>query len=294
MKKLLHILLPALLLFTLSARETYAQFKDEAFTQTYNDDPASKKDSTDVLFSFRDFFGGVAHKHEIKIGTMTAGSMLFPGTAQIYNRDYWKLPIVYAGLGGGIAGGIYYHKQGEDRKSSLCYAVAGATYWAMLMDGVVSYESERYPLPGRATLYSLLLPGLGQVYNGEAWKVPIYWGALLGSTHFYVLNRTNYRRFRRIYREATSTTQEYNGPISAETALYYRNVYRRYRDYSVLAIVGFYVLQAIDANVFSYMHDFNLSDDLTLSVDPAVLAPDNALAFSPGTSALGLRFGITF
>lgn len=294
MKGLLRILLPAVLLLVAGARDAYAQFKDEAFTQNYNDDPASKKDSTDVLFSFKDFFGGIAHKHEIKIGTMTAGSMLFPGTAQIYNRDYWKLPIVYAGLGGGIAGGIYFHRQGEERKSGLCYAIAGATYWAMLMDGVVSYDSEKYPLPGRATLYSLLLPGLGQIYNGEAWKIPIYWGALLGSTHFYVLNRTNYKRFRRIYREATSTTTEYTGPISAETALYYRNVYRRYRDYSVLAMVGFYVLQAIDANVFSYMHDFNLSDDLTLSVDPMVIAPDNALAFSPGSSALGVRFGIRF
>lgn len=293
MKWLLRIILPLLLAFACSG-SAFAQFKSEAFTQNYNDDKPGKKDTADVLFSFRDFFGGVFHKNEIKIGTMTAGSMIFPGAAQVYNRDYWKLPVVYAGLGGGIAGGIYFHNHGEDKKSTICYAVAGATYWAMLMDGVVSYDSDKYPLPGRATLYSLLLPGLGQVYNGEAWKVPVYWGALLGSTHFYILNRTNYRRFRRIYREATSETVEYNGPISAQTALYYRNVYRRYRDYSVLAMVGFYVLQAIDANVFSYMHNFNLSDDLSLSVDPAILSTDNAYAFSPNSSALGVRFGITF
>jgi len=293
MKRLLFIILPLLLVFA-SGSNLYAQFKEEAFSQSYNDDKSTGKDTTDVLFSFKDFFGGIAHKHEIKIGTMTAGSMIMPGTAQIYNKDYWKLPIVYAGLGGGIAGGIYFHNQGESSKSTICYAIAGATYWGMLMDGVISYDSDRYPLPGRSTFYSLLLPGLGQVYNGEAWKVPIYWAGLLGSTHFYILNKTNYKRFRRIYRAATSETEEYTGPVTAETALYYRNLYRRYRDYSLLAMVGFYVLQAIDANVFSYMHNFNLSDDLSLSVDPMVLSPDNAYAFSPNSSALGVRFGLTF
>ncbi|MBP5566648.1 MAG: hypothetical protein J6X57_04065 [Bacteroidales bacterium] len=117
----------------------------------------------------------------------------------------------------------------------------------------------------------------------------------MGSIHFYVLNKTNYVRFRRIYREATSTETPYNGPIGAETALYYRNVYRRYRDYSVLAIAGFYLLQVIDANVFAYMHDFNIADDLTMSIDPVVLPTDSFYASGSGlNSALGVRFGITF
>ena len=85
----------------------------------------------------------------------------------------------------------------------------------------------------------------------------------------------------------------YTGPISAQTALYYRDVYRRYRDYSVLAIAGFYLLQAIDANVFAYMHDFNVSDDLTLSVSPALVGADQEYALATGP-AMGLRFGLTF
>lgn len=293
MKRILCILVVSLMAFAIGT-PAYAQFKSEAFSQSYNDDPESEKDSTDVMFSFKEFFGGVAHKNPLKPGTMAFGSAIMPGTGQMYNRDYWKLPIVYGGLIGGVAGGYYFKNNGNSKASTLCFAAAGLTYWGMVMDEVICYEAD-YPSAGKATLYSILVPGLGQIYNGEAWKLPIYWGGLMGSIHFYVLNKTNYARFRRIYREATDTENAYSGPIGAETALYYRNVYRRYRDYSVLAIAGFYLLQVIDANVFAYMHDFNIADDLAMSIDPVVIPSDNYYASGSGfNSALGIRLGITF
>lgn len=295
MKKLLCIVLLCLVAAAAGV-PAHAQFKEEAFSQSYNDDPDSPKDSTDTMFSFKEFFGGVAHKNPLKIGTMVAGSAVFVGTGQIYNKDYWKLPIVYGGLAAGIGGGFYYRSQGNHKAAKACFAAAGLTYWGMLMDEVICYGPADFPHAGKATLYSLLVPGLGQIYNGEAWKLPIYLGGIMGGIHFYTLNRTNYERFRRIYKAATGdNASSYTGPISAETALYYRNVYRRYRDYSVLTIAGFYLLQVIDANVFAYMHDFNIADDLTLSIDPAVLTPDTAYAFAPaGGAAFGLRFGFTF
>lgn len=272
-----------------------AQFKQEAFSQSYNDDPASPKDTADRMFSFREFFGAVTHRNTMKVGTMLAGSSVFIGTGQIYNRDYWKLPLVYGGIGGGLASGFYFRNNGKPDIARWCFIGAGVSYWATMMDEVFCYKPDDYPQPGKATIYSILLPGLGQIYNGEAWKLPIYWGGLVGSVHFFVLNRTNYQRYRRIYLEATDESEEYKGPVSAQTALYYRNVYRRYRDYSVLAIAGFYLLQVIDANVFAYMHDFNVAEDLTLSVDPAVIPQDNCYALGPGGgTAFGLRLGLTF
>lgn len=321
---------------TAFALNSHAQFKEEAFKQTYNaqSDSTAVADTADKLFSFKDWAGGMSHKHTIKVGTMFAGSVIMPGTAQYYNKDYWKMPIFYAGIGGFAASGGYYMnkymktKKAYDifekdkeafelqygniaypfeapvldleskKKGTWLLVGAGLFYWGSLLDGVICYESDKEPNPGRAALYSALLPGLGQIYNGELFKVPIYWGCLLGATHFLINNNTNYVRFKRIHNEASMANS--SSRISAETAKWYRDVYRRYRDYSIVATALFYFLQVIDANVFAYMHDFEVNDDISLNLEPTIIAPDNAYAIHTsgdsynGRNAFGFRLGFTF
>ena len=305
---ILAVILPALFLFPELAS---AQFREEAFQQNYNEPgDTTGRDSTDTAFSFKEYFGGLSHKREARQGVLFAGSTVFIGGQQMYNRQYWKLPIIYGGMAGTAGLGIYYrHRYNVDgdkkfrTASNLCFIGTGLVYWGSLLDGVANYNKGTYPQPGKAALYSALLPGLGQAYNGEYWKIPIYYTALAGSVHFLVTNNTNYLRYKRIHNEATAVNTTYDGPVSASTAKYYRDVYRRYRDYSVVALVGFYLLQIIDANVFAFMHDFELSDDLSVSVAPAVIAPDNYYASSHGSSgmrsgygneALGLSLGLRF
>ena len=295
--KLIHILMMAVLCTAIFSVDASAQFKEEAFSQQYNDDKTSDSDTTDVLFSFKEYFGGLSHKNEIRIGTMTAGSALIIGGSQIYNRQTWKLPIVYGAIGGSLGAGIYLNSQGKKEAAKYCFIGAGVAYWATLMDGVINFRPNDYPHPGTATLYSLLLPGLGQIYNKEYWKLPLYLGAIGFAVHMYSDNKINYERFRNMYLQASNPDSGYEGPISADQALYYRNVYRRYRDYSVLAIAALYILQVIDANVFSYMHNFEVDDDLALKVAPAVIMPEYQLASINPTSqpmAFGLRMGISF
>lgn len=310
-----------------------AQFKEEAFTQTYNEkgDSTAVTDTSDKMFSFKELFGGVAHKQELRIGTMFAGSVFLPGISQIYNRDYWKLPVIYGGIGAlAGTGGYYLHKYkvskrnyeaaigaipenvtdynilspGIDYRSkrtgTWLMVGAGLVYWGSLLDGVVSYNRDIHPHPGRATLYSILLPGLGQAYNGEYWKIPIYYGGLVASVHFLYTNNLNYVRFKRIHNEATNPDIEYTGSIPGETAKWYRDVYRRYRDYSIVATALVYLLQVIDANVFAYMHDFEVDDKITMNVEPALIAPDNYYAQNTmmpsgiNGSAIGLKIGFRF
>ncbi len=259
----------------------HAQFdRSGPFTQQYNDTTVKeKRDTSDKLFSFNEYFGGLGHKRQTRIGTLAAGSALFVGGMQIYNKQYWKLPVIYGGLLAGFGGGTWtylrYKASGDEWcKNAFPWFFAGGAlmYWGTLLDGTICYHPDRKPLPGRATLYSLLCPGLGQIYNGEAWKVPVYWACLLGSVHFYVTNKTNYERYRWIYNQASDPETSASTPIAAETAKWYRDEYRRYRDYSMLALVGFYLLQVIDANVFSYLGDFEVNDNLAVRVQPSVIS----------------------
>lgn len=282
-----------LLIALLSASSAFAQFRSDAFQQQYTDDSSSSKDSTDVLFSFKEYFEGLKHEREIKIGTLAAGSALLIGGEQIYNRQAWKLPIVYTGIFGSLGAGIYFNSVGNHDVAKYCFIGAGVAYWATHLDGVLSYKSDVYPLPGRATLLSILCPGAGQAYNGEFWKIPIYIGGMGAAYYFYDTNNINYQRYRRIYKEATNKEVAYSGPITAEQALYYRDVFRRYRDYSILAIAAVYLLQVIDANVFSYMHDFEIADDMAMTIQPSIIAPDTQLAFNP-SPAFGMSVGFRF
>ncbi len=292
------ICLGLLLLAILPAR---GQFREEAFSQQYNDDADTLgRDSTDVMFSFKDYFGGLRHKKEAKIGTMFAGSTLFVGGQQVYNRQYWKLPVIYGGLAATAGLGIHYRHRyndgGSDHDklmSNLMFAGTGLIYWGALLDGVAFYPTDSPHLPGRATLYSILLPGLGQAYNGEYWKIPLYYTGMIVSASLLITNNTNYQRYKRIHNEATSEDGTYDGPVPAQTALYYRNVFRRYRDYSIVALAGFYLLQVIDANVFAYMQDFEVSDDISLRVAPAVIAPERTYAFG-NQPAFGMSLGLRF
>ena len=312
-------ILVILVLLTAFAPRCRAQFRSEAFTNGFGGDDVAPADSAESFFSVRNYFAGIRHKQELSIGRLALGSAVVIGGEQIYNRQYWKLPIIYGGLGATLGGGIYFNNQYKasqkafdeafalnpettltvdmhaKRMSSYMFAGSALIYWGALMDGVVAYPSDNPHDPGKAMMYSLLLPGLGQAYNGEYWKIPFYWGCLAGAVHYYDVNQTNYKRFKRIHNEATSPDSGYSESISAQTALYYRDLYRRYRDYSVLAIAAFYLLQVIDANVFSYMQDFEVSDDISMQIRPAVLAPDNSYALSGGGStAVGFSLGLKF
>ena len=265
------------------------QFKRDAFSQNYADTSKQAKTDSSQLFSFKQYFGSLAHKRPGQVQNLFMGSTVFVGGGQIYNRQYWKLPVIYGGIGAGVGLGIHFNKQfkatGDEKfkkYSTLSYIGAGLVWWGSLLDMTVTFPTDRKPDPGKATLYSILFPCLGQVYNGEYWKIPIYWGGMAAGIYFYTDNKRNYERYKWIYDQATSTEEGVEKPpISADI--------ENGGSLTILATALVYVIQVVDANVFAYMQDFEVDDDISLRLEPTVISPDYAAA--PGVGlGLTLRF----
>jgi hypothetical protein len=138
--------------------------------------------------------------------------------------------------------------------------------------------------PAKATLRSLILPGWGQAYNREYWKIPIVYGALGTVAGFYIYNNTWYKRTKeafdiRVNRNTTADTALIHPslePLSAESLQLYRNSFRRNRDYSALYFIIAWGLNIADATVFGHLKDFDVSEDLSLQVHPVLQTNGNA------------------
>ena len=133
--------------------------------------------------------------------------------------------------------------------------------------------------PKLATKRALLLPGWGQIYNKQAWKLPIVYGALGTAAGIWVYNNTWYKRTKFAY---NARFKEANGDASdvpkihkkvrnlnLNSASFYRNDFRKNRDLSLLWFFIAYGAQAADATVFGHLKDFDVSDDLSMNVTPA-------------------------
>ncbi|MBL0736052.1 hypothetical protein JI750_04090 [Flavobacterium sp. GN10] len=129
--------------------------------------------------------------------------------------------------------------------------------------------------PAKAAFYSAVLPGLGQVYNKKYWKVPLVYGAIGTSTYFYIDNQKKYNLYRDEYKnrlEGKKSDSEFLARLTESQLTSAQKEYQRYRDLSALFIVGFYVLNIIDANIDAALSQFNV--DERLAFKPAVIKND--------------------
>lgn len=260
---------------------------------------------TKPSFTIKRYFNSLAHKDTMGIAHMFAGSVILPGTAQIYNKQPWKLPIVYGAMGGFIGGAVafnakYQRDGSSSAKNMRSVMIAGAalTYYGSILDGVVSFKSDRRPLPARASLYSALLPGLGQAYNGDYWKIPIFYGGFAVSGYCWIFNQNQYKRYKNMYIDAIAQGSDYKGQLSTENMIWYRDKFRRFRDYSIIATALIYILNIVDANVFAYFNDFDVSDDISLKVSPGMIdniSPNGKInSFDYYGQAVGLKINLNF
>jgi hypothetical protein len=143
--------------------------------------------------------------------------------------------------------------------------------------------------PRKATMRSLILPGWGQAYNREYWKIPIVYGALGAAVGIYMYNNNWYKRTKTAYEiRITNDTGRFEDiyprlkPLSAQSLLNARNSFRRDRDYSVLWFLILWGVNIIDATVFGHLKDFDVSEDLSLKVNPVIKQSSTGLSLVLG------------
>jgi hypothetical protein len=122
----------------------------------------------------------------------------------------------------------------------------------------------------KATIMSAVFPGLGQIYNRKYWKAPVIYAALGGLGYWGVNNHIQYKYFSNNLRyeydddPGTVNLTGYNSAQLIEQKKYHQ----KYRDIAVMLGILVYLVNVIDANVDAHLKTFDVSDDLSLQLNP--------------------------
>lgn len=162
------------------------------------------------------------------------------------------------------------------------------------------------PDPKRALWLSLVLPGAGQIYNRKYWKLPIIYGGFLGCTYALMWNQQMYKDYSQAYLDIMDDDPNTNSYLEMLPPRYNiegkeeqfkrifknkKDFYRRYRDLSAFCFVGVYLLSVIDAYVDAQLSVFDISPDLSMRVEPAVINNHTGLR---KTTAYGIGCSLKF
>ncbi len=269
-------------------------------------------------------------------------SIPIPGYGQIYNKQYWKLPILYGTFGASLT--MYLHENNKfkplkrryeeltslemsrseeleavqremirhnTRRQIYLMATIGS-YIYFIGDAAVNYATNDVSSVKKATTLATICPAAGQIYNKSYWKVPIVLGGFASMIYIIDWNNRGYQRFKKAYRlryeydqkveankndpennpKPDGSTDEFKGRYSADFLKNLKNNYRRNRDLSIIATAGIYLLQIVDAHVDAHLKDFDVSDDLTMRIEPSF---DYTYIAGTGTRpVVGFNFMINF
>jgi len=157
-------------------------------------------------------------------------STVLPGYGQIYNKQYWKLPVLYTTFGTSLA--LFIHENGKYRplkrrfdeitnldmnrteeleqvqnamirhntKRQIFLATTVASYIYFIGDAAVNYSTNEVSDIKKATTLSTICPAAGQIYNKSYWKVPIVIGGFASMIYCIDWNSRGYQRFKKAYR----------------------------------------------------------------------------------------------
>ena len=148
-----------------------------------------------------------------------------------------------------------------------------------------SLKKDSIPHPyKKAMLYSACLPGAGQVNNSinskvgsqkAFWKVPLIYTALGTASYFLISNQLTQKSLKDEYSfRINNGNQTLNEVWEAYDNQAILTLYRQYldwRDLSILSLAAIYFIQIADAGVEAHFLNFDVSDKLSLRVNPVLM-----------------------
>lgn len=154
--------------------------------------------------------------------------------------------------------------------------------------------------PHKATIMAMVLPGSGQIYNGQWWKVPILYGGIAADIYGITWNQKRFREYRDAYVEwvqyldALAKNPDTPYPenpawdkipkaFDVQTQIlpssgqreWFKNTlnnrktgFKRNRDLCYIVMAAIYAINIIDATVYAHFYDFEIDDDLSFHIQP--------------------------
>jgi len=200
---------------------------------------------------------------------------------------------VFIGMGYMVLGGYSFGLAQDTVRDSLINAAQSDTLaevptpldslYAVAIDtaqtrkgflGQVLFPGPRPPFdPEVAWKRSLLVPGWGQIYNKDYWKLPFVYGGYVAVGVVIHFNNNQYQEFRQAFIERNDDDPENDFDSFPETVpddglKRARDLARQQRDLSIIAVAGIHLLQTLEAFVDAHLRGFDVSDDLALELTP--------------------------
>lgn len=154
------------------------------------------------------------------------------------------------------------------------------------------------PNPTKATWLALVIPGGGQIYNRKYWKLPIVYGGFAGCAYALTWNGKMYKDYQAAYVDAVNEKWNsssitdllppgYIDRVShsqiTETLRKRKDTYRRWRDLSIFAFIGVYLISVVDAYVDAELSNFDIGPDLSMKVEPTLINNQTGGYYNPAT-----------
>ena len=137
---------------------------------------------------------------------------------------------------------------------------------------------EKQHSPTKATLMSLCLPGLGQIYNKKYWKVPVIYAGIGVLSYSIVFYTNYYLTYKSAYIEkfngdSTGNYSDIVRKLTKEEILSYREFYRRNLEITIIFTAIWYILNIVDAAVDAHLFTYDIKKDLSLRIEPTLIPP---------------------